>query len=596
MGVVFVLMAGLVMVISQAMGLEIFDAYTVKKVLPRLLIAAIGISLSWPIMQFVITFFNDLGLWSNDIILFPFKSLDNLATGSIFAGSGFIIGGVGVGMVLLGVAGILSLLGTIILALLIGILVLSLRQIIILMAVLLAPLAIAAYILPGTQKLWEFWKNTFLTALYMFPIITAFIAAGKALSLVAASVPNSPQMHLLSVLVYFAPYFLLPFAFKLAGGLMATVFSISNDKSRGAFDRLKKGRQNTVAGHVAAIKAGKRWQGNPVADRASRSLQTASLLGQAGFDPRRMRGRVQSARSTRISALSAEGAEKSTAVRSVLGNDDLLQASVHGAGTEADARSYLRNLGQEGQFLEQNVASIRQAKRDMGKVAFEDFAAANIAGTGTGFAGGGPAEMFRTINRVAGGDRARAARILNSARGQAERAKRVDLYGAGFGTSAEMMEQMYQNNSADTAHHVNEVMTDESLESKSAGEIGTSRNNGLVNMSGSIVRRIARVDARVVAARAGGNAAEIQVAEHEQKRILAHTASLLDVAGSSSPENAQLVGGILGQIGVGSTETVGARIDALRGDAEFGQYRREYGSARGEAAAGGRYTPPTPEG
>jgi hypothetical protein len=250
-GVALILIAGLVMVISQALGMEIFDAYTVKKVLPRLLIAAIGITLSWPILQFVITFFNDLGGWAHDIILAPFSGLDafynNGAAGNTAGSLGIIITLLAayavVGSFALGGLGIIALLGTGMLGLLIGLLVLAIRQAVILMAVLMAPLAIAAYILPGTQKLWEFWKNALLTSLFMFPIIMGFIAAGKALAFLLGSVPDAGTLHLLAVLCYFAPYFLLPFAFKLAGGLMSTVFSIANDRGRGGFDRLRKFRE-----------------------------------------------------------------------------------------------------------------------------------------------------------------------------------------------------------------------------------------------------------------------------------------------------------------------------------------------------------------
>jgi hypothetical protein len=247
-GVILILIAGLAMVISQAAGMDIFDAYTVKKVLPRLVIAAIGITLSWPILKFIIVLFNDLGVWAHDIIMYPFQDLANNAGASIVtAGTLAVTGFLGYLILFLGPLGTAALLGTIALGLLIGLLVLALRQMVILIAVLMAPLAIAAYILPGTQKLWEFWKSAFLTALYMFPIIMGFIAAGKAMAGVAASVDDSPEMHLLSVLLYFAPYFLLPFAFKLAGGLMATVFSIANDRSRGLFDRSRKKRQEIMA-------------------------------------------------------------------------------------------------------------------------------------------------------------------------------------------------------------------------------------------------------------------------------------------------------------------------------------------------------------
>lgn len=53
--------AGLITVIAQAVGMEILDAYTIRKILPRILIAAIGITLSWTLMNFAVTLANNLG-------------------------------------------------------------------------------------------------------------------------------------------------------------------------------------------------------------------------------------------------------------------------------------------------------------------------------------------------------------------------------------------------------------------------------------------------------------------------------------------------------------------------------------------------------
>ncbi len=281
-GVILILLAGLVMVISQALGFELFDAYTVKKLLPRLLVAAIGITLSWPILLFIVSFFNDIGGWTHDLILAPFGSMDPLYTGGSTAAIIGLLVGVAIkgGVIALGAGGLISLLGTMMLALLIGMVVLAVRQAVILMAVLLAPLAIAAYILPGTQKLWEFWKGALLTSLFMFPIIMAFIASGKALAFVLGSMPGATTMHLLAVMVYFAPYFLLPFAFKLAGGLMATVFSIANDRSRGIFDSRREKRKGIRDDRL------KRAENNSLWDKNSRIGRRANTMAGWVVDPK----------------------------------------------------------------------------------------------------------------------------------------------------------------------------------------------------------------------------------------------------------------------------------------------------------------------
>lgn len=245
-----IIIAGLTMIISQALGFELFDAYTIKKLLPRLIVALLGVALAWPLMKLMVILFNDLGLGMgsvlDDISGFGGSSTDGVGTGSgiisVFFGGAAVVGTVWA----MGVLGGLSLIGTAVLSMFVGMIVLAVRQVLILMCVILAPFAIACYVLPGTQKVWAFWKNTFLTALFMYPIIMVFIGAGRAASAIIGSNGSSGAMNILAIMLYFAPYFMLPYAFKLAGGLMSTIFGLANDRGRGAFDRMKKFRGNQM--------------------------------------------------------------------------------------------------------------------------------------------------------------------------------------------------------------------------------------------------------------------------------------------------------------------------------------------------------------
>ena len=188
-GIGLVVIAGLIMVISEALGLQLLDAYTVRKTLPRLFVAVIGISLSWSLMYFLITFFNNIGTGMADIIYSSFGGIQDqvkLNAGAIFV-QYFAIGG---GLLALGVLGILSFLGTLILALLAGIAVLILREGIVLMSVIIAPLAIASYVLPNTAKFSKFWWDTFIKALMAFPIITGFIAICKVMAIISGNIGN----------------------------------------------------------------------------------------------------------------------------------------------------------------------------------------------------------------------------------------------------------------------------------------------------------------------------------------------------------------------------------------------------------------------
>lgn len=250
LGLGLIVVAGLFMIITQALGFEIFDAYMLRKVLPRLIIAAIGIAVSFQLLQFIVGIFNDLGLFAHKVIasLVPpntaveFQDFGATARDNVGAGVA-AVGILALGLLWLGPFGLLSLIGTIVLALLLGIFVFAIREMIVMIAILMAPLGIAAYVLPGTQKIWSFWKNALITSLVMFPLIMAFIGAGEMLSNLLGGEGSDDYMKVLAVIVRYAPYFMLPFAFKMAGGLMTTIFSIANDRSRGAFDKLRKGRQ-----------------------------------------------------------------------------------------------------------------------------------------------------------------------------------------------------------------------------------------------------------------------------------------------------------------------------------------------------------------
>jgi hypothetical protein len=185
-GIVF--LAGLVMLVSEALGVPILDAYTSRKVAPRLLIALIGIAVSWGLCKWFVMFFDDIGHALGNVIFSAFnmtaESVNPL--GAIF---GQVVSGVGVfavaGYLLAG--GILSLLGTVLLAMLCAAAVLIIRQSLIVFCVIIAPLAIAAYVLPNTSKFADFWWKTFMRMLILYPFAVGFVTLGKVIAQITMS-------------------------------------------------------------------------------------------------------------------------------------------------------------------------------------------------------------------------------------------------------------------------------------------------------------------------------------------------------------------------------------------------------------------------
>jgi hypothetical protein len=290
---IFLVLAGLVMVLSQAFGFGVFEAYTIKKVLPRLLVAVIFMTFSWDLCRGMVELANYAGNGIRAIMYAPFGGADNVANG--FHMTGFEVNGVALGVfyigVGLGIVGLLSLALTGFLALLIAFALVVFREIIITLLIIIAPLAIAAYVLPNTEKLWKVWWETFSKLLIMFPLIMAFLASGRIIAYITVQSvgadntgPKGNLANFISMVAYFAPYFLIPATFKFAGSIFSTISGMTNDKSKGAFDRLKKGRQKRMSENFLAASQNRRFNAhkydpNSFRGRLVRGFNSAASIG-----------------------------------------------------------------------------------------------------------------------------------------------------------------------------------------------------------------------------------------------------------------------------------------------------------------------------
>jgi hypothetical protein len=254
--------AGLIVVIAQAIGMEILDAYTIRKMLPRILIAAIGITLSWTLMNFAVTLSNNLGFGVRDLIVAPFHSLSSTinlnftADGGAGGGAVNFFGGATAAVVAVpvwiaagGLGVLLSYVATAGLAVLVAILVLVLRQIAIIMLILVSPVALIAYVLPNTQRAFRMWWESFVRALLMFPLIAAFIAAGRVFAAISLSHAGGSASDFFSEIIgfvaYFGPYFMIPLTFSMSGAMMSGFGNMINSRAsgiQGALSNYRKGQ------------------------------------------------------------------------------------------------------------------------------------------------------------------------------------------------------------------------------------------------------------------------------------------------------------------------------------------------------------------
>ena len=282
----------LVMVIGTALGFEFVSAYTVKKTLPRLVIAAIFITLSWEITKLLIEVVHGVGMGVQGIVLnsFDVTSFSDVFTpkpGSAVGQGAIILGSValvGLSSTVLGL--LLSFLATAGLILLTIFFFLVAREIFILALMVVAPLAILAWIFPGKTKLWSSWWSLFSKLLYIYPIIMLVTAIGLVFaSLIDADATNVTEngfvaaglsnvlSPIIKVAAFIIPYALIPTAFKTVGGVVGNLAGMVNDKERGVFDRLKKGRQAGFSRANQELRAGTLTnRGGHYGERVGRAL------------------------------------------------------------------------------------------------------------------------------------------------------------------------------------------------------------------------------------------------------------------------------------------------------------------------------------
>ncbi len=572
----------LVMVYAQATG-GVFDAYTIRKLAPRVLTGVILINISIYLCVAAIDITNVIGDGLAKLLIAPFDLKKfNLDTGSTTIGAllsliltsfAGLYAVVAIGASFFGIIALLIL--TIMLLSFAIMFTLVIRQTLLVLLTILAPVAIALWLLPSTEQYFKKWWDLFLKTLMVYPIIAALFAISGVMATIAFTGADPGDSGtgnvaggfsiVTGVILSFAPLFLIPFAFKFAGGITAMTM--------GAFDKPLKSlsglrsqmHKGAVAKNWQAIKEGRRWAGGEDATggrtgnfrgRMNRRFQTAAIVGtaQAGFDPRNMSGRISAARTNASNFM--KSAESSQSFQNIKDKDHLLAAAMHGDGSEAAQRAYLQAQGQDGAELAQSLGLIRSARREMGDHDFQAATAVYQAGTGSGYADEGQAGLMAAANRAAGGDRDRAQAIAFAGRSVAAQAGRGDLVGGSAGQMLTQLDNMYANgNSQASMDQANGVLMDSLVDTKNAGFIIGSRAEGVRNIIPALQRRTDQAEQALrmanlqhQAAVATGNPAIAQQAQddldqrrREYVQVMASNQALIDTASSASPEVARLL-------------------------------------------------------
>lgn len=218
----------------------VLTPYEIKKLLPRLLVAVVGVQLSWYIAGFAIDVANVLGDGLRALMLAPVRGLPGIEFGQgeglPFSGPGFDVlaslligrGALGAFRLIGGAKGIIGalplLLLPIVLFIILAVLVVILRHVLLILLVVTSPLGLLGWTLPNTSGFTKTWWNFFFKLLLMYPLIIALITAGElATRVVLAGNDTTILWQIVALVTLFSPYVLIPSTFKFAGGIIANL-------------------------------------------------------------------------------------------------------------------------------------------------------------------------------------------------------------------------------------------------------------------------------------------------------------------------------------------------------------------------------------
>lgn len=294
----------LVVIISQLTGVGI-DNYGIKRMLPKLIAAAILINLSYVICQLAIDISNILGNSLETLFTGIAAQINEKASSPAEYFSGLVSTvGTAIGITSLGGTALVSLaplaamgfaaIVPILLGLLAAILsvlfmfvILFVRKAIAILLVAVAPVAFVAYIMPNTKKLlFDKWLGIFKGILAVYPLAGALVGGGVLSSsiIVAATADQASNgnaglgiflLYMGALLLQVVPFFFLPRLFRGSLNAIGNLGNAITNRGRQFSDRAR-----------GAIEGSERLQ-----DWQNRQRENAAL-GRANRTLGRLQGRA----------------------------------------------------------------------------------------------------------------------------------------------------------------------------------------------------------------------------------------------------------------------------------------------------------------
>lgn len=221
----------IVVLFSQITGVGISN-YGIKKMLPKLIVTAVLINLSYIICAVLVDLSNVLGVGLRGLLESGLGIQAAQGAGAGATVSGFLVAGsitlttiiiavcINPGLVVT----LLLFLGSAAIAVLFLWLILVVREVVVILGIVLSPVAFACSALPNTESLFKKWMKIMQAMLLLYPLCSLVVGGGQFAGRILASVGQSNTelgwtFNLAAMVAQVVPFFFIPSLLKgtLAG-------------------------------------------------------------------------------------------------------------------------------------------------------------------------------------------------------------------------------------------------------------------------------------------------------------------------------------------------------------------------------------------
>lgn len=257
---VILVIAFLVIIYSTATS-DGLSNYDVKKMLPRIVILAVVINISFYVCAAIVDLCNIAGRGVMALLIGTSPGGEGLGLGEKI---GTVVSNVATGVaggiagVVAGVILFVSIGPPAVLALIVIILALIFRGVALTMMVIISPIAIALYLFPSAaMNKWHVkWRDAFIKMLLVYPMFMAVWGGSKLISSVTASTQNPIIGFITSLICTIAPAVAIIPLFKMSGDVMGKATAaiagskLANSAATGIHGAISKSRPMRHASNI----------------------------------------------------------------------------------------------------------------------------------------------------------------------------------------------------------------------------------------------------------------------------------------------------------------------------------------------------------